>query len=439
MPTSNALHYGTILPAPAPTVTMSLNAPAKAAVSSLVGEFMTGIIRESIAVQRHCKRARLHESEDDARAIRRRLHASDINMALQLLKSEKLYATGVTPPNVNDKNKRVKLKDFLATEVLPLPPNEVSIKVHWLAVDGTQPQIPQNPSETKAPQPASAINDETPTDVQVHRLQSSLLSEELQLYFTRVTLATDSTTPAHWQDAVLASLAHDPGLQELVPFLVRYCQQELYRHVTSGQSCGRIFVRLVQSILSNPQLHIELHVQQLLPALLTCVVAPSSRTQHQKYDHHALRRDAAAALHRICKLFGDSYATLQARVLRALCAAIAPNKSLSSRYGGIVATSMFGAKAVDAFLLPHLMDSWNEWEQCLETTTHDTPMVTTSTTFELQMCQRAVMDALSIYLQSGVSTEEMMERFDWEDMEETLGDRYVPFMGEETDYSVCFV
>ena len=50
--------------------------------------------------------------------------------------------------------------------------------------------------------------------------------------------------------------------------------------------------------------------------------------------------------------FGEDYATLKARVLRTLCDATGPDRSTTTQYGGIVAISLFGPKAIDAFLLP---------------------------------------------------------------------------------------
>lgn len=83
--------------------------------------------------------------------------------------------------------------------------------------------------------------------------------------------------------------------------------------------------------------------------------------------------------------FGEEYATLKARVLRTLCDATSPDKSRNSQYGGIVAISLFGAKAIDAFLLPAVPAYWEKWDKALATAT-DTEHRT-----ELLMCQQAVL------------------------------------------------
>lgn len=44
-------------------------------------------------------------------------------------------------------DKDLDLDDFIAQEVPKLPPT-VSIKAHWLSINGVQPRIPENPTAT---------------------------------------------------------------------------------------------------------------------------------------------------------------------------------------------------------------------------------------------------------------------------------------------------
>lgn len=263
----------------------------------LVEEHLSNLIREADVIKRKCKRARLHQtSKDDYRGVvRRRLHAEDINLALQWRGSEKLYATGtVIPPSSNSSShaedaskKPVDLEDYLKSEMQLRPPLEVGLTSHWLAVDGQQPDIPQNPTGAAGSgrggmmgmaamvesdhhhSAESALDDHhhhghgNRSGVRVSQLLPLLLSEELQLYFTRITLAIQrggaTPTTRQQQDAALASVARDAGLQELVPFFIKYISQELSHHVGNPDHC-RTLVRLAMSMLHNPHLHLELHV-----------------------------------------------------------------------------------------------------------------------------------------------------------------------------------
>ena len=245
-----------------------LQASARSSLVSLVEEHLTCLVREAICVKRHCKRARVHLSGGDESNgfVNRRLHAEDINMALQWRGSEKLYATGTTRISTSEERK-VDLEDYLKSEMDFRPPQEVGLTVHWLAVDGQQPDIPQNPSKKSRPDTVHQVDQEDGEDlkfgVQVNQLLPRLLSEELQLYFNRVTTALErggaTPTTRQQQDAALRSVARDAGLQELVPFLVSYVCQSLYQHIGNPEHC-RTLIRMAHSLLVNPHLHLELHV-----------------------------------------------------------------------------------------------------------------------------------------------------------------------------------
>lgn len=393
---------------------MSMQPPARQALLDLVKEHVSTIVRDAIVVQRHTKRARLHNGTD----VKYRLHASDINMALQMQGQERLYA--VTLPDFDDPQRSVNLTEFMRQDTMPAPPNEISAHVRWLAVDGNMVNAPK--ASSAATSTAMSLPETTASAtqlLQVHQLQSSLLSEELQLYFHRVTAAMEHPAAQQQQDAVLQSIASDTGLQELVPFLVRYCQQELYRTMAEGP------IRLAAALLSNPHLHLESHLHELLPALVTCVVA-------KQLPNRKIRPEAAYALFKACQQFGTEYINLKPRVLRALWQAVQqPSddpKAWPSQYGGIVAITMFGVRVIDALLLPTILDSWDDWEKC----------VLDAVSEDLLMVQQASLDALSTFLRK-VTLEEKAARLSRPDLEEIMGDRLVALEGEENEYAMCIV
>ena len=199
------------------------------ALNTLVENHLTGLITEALEVQRHCKRARIHLpatfSSQEGRSIKhpppkRRIHADDINVALQWRGSEKIYATGTIGVNSRD-DKKVNLAEYVNSDLGLKPPQEVGLGVHWLAVDGLQPNIQQNPIQDADADSANAAKTAETEDtvatssqgraLQVTQLLPRLLSEELQLYFNRVTTAIQmgSLTPATRvkQDAALKSIA----------------------------------------------------------------------------------------------------------------------------------------------------------------------------------------------------------------------------------------
>ncbi|KAG7345166.1 TAF6 C-terminal heat repeat domain containing protein [Nitzschia inconspicua] len=441
---------------------IGLQGPVRAALCTLTEDHISQLIREAVQVQRHCKRARMILPSDDATKaagkdtkdrgpgiMKQRLHAEDINMALQWRGSEKIYATGtVGYPGKSNKGEdtKVVLKEYLNSEMDLKPPQEVGLTVHWLAVDGVQPDIPQNPVANKAKRKAAVVHriedteedgDDSRDGVQVTQLLPRLLSEELQLYFSRITSAVErgGTTPLErqQQDAALKSLAQDPGLQELVPFMINYVTKNLYKHVGNPEHC-RTLIRMAHSLLVNPHLHLELYLHQLLPAILTMVVA--KKLSSKPWDNHwSLRSEAAQCLILACSFFGDNYATLKAKVLRSLCDAIGPDKALTTQYGGIVAVSLFGPKAINAFILPLALEYWNQWNDTLARV-GDLEKRT-----EIQMCQQATLNALYAFL-GPENNQESPEALDmtWDDLEDTFGDSLVSMSAlDEKEYSSCFV
>ena len=116
-----------------------------ACLQALVEERMTSLIRDAASIQRHAKRARLHPVPGGGAVVKRRLHASDVNMALRLRDSEPLYGTGVSVTS-NADDVILELADYVRQPVVTQPPSEVAASMHWLAVQGQVPDIPQNVS-----------------------------------------------------------------------------------------------------------------------------------------------------------------------------------------------------------------------------------------------------------------------------------------------------
>jgi transcription initiation factor TFIID subunit 6 len=131
--------------------------------------------------------------------------------------------------------------------------------------------------------------------------------------------------------------------------------------------------------------------------------------------------------------FGDDYATLKARVLRTLCDAAAPDKCLPTQYGGFVAITLFGSKAINAFLLPLALEYWKTWETTLNVTSD------LNQRMELLMCQQATLDALGVFLMAPDTDMPENAMIKWHDLEETFGDRLVMTGSEETEYVHCLI
>jgi transcription initiation factor TFIID subunit 6 len=473
-----------------------------------VEEHITSLIQDAVSIQRHTKRARLNPQvqssihpdvilpgnagaatatsaslSSNTGYFKTRLHAADINLALQLKGCEKLYGNmgpsmqqSILSPNTS----KIMLSDVLKEDIPP-PPEEVSMKQHWLVIDGAVPtrattSLSSSLEETTlVPQTTPGIgttaidltNTYESSDVllRIHQLQSGLLSEELKLYFLRVihTIEPQHGTSSYYdryeQDKVLLQLQMDDGLQELVPFFIRYTQHAIYEHIQSNQieNCILI-VRFIRSLLYNPTIHLELHLHEILPSLMTCVVAKSFGTHlassssssisaiNLMTNHYNLRNEAAITLAICTNLFSKDYTTLKSRILRTLCQALEmdDDHSLSSRYGGIIAITLFGNRAIDAFIIPLIIDCWDVWENELgkisSSRRNSHRDASDILDMEIMMCQYAVLNSLSTYLQTA-TLEERSERLLQLNMNDILGDdRMILLTSDYNDeYNMCFV
>ncbi|KAK9209804.1 hypothetical protein WN944_002172 [Citrus x changshan-huyou] len=275
------------------------------------------IMQEAIKCMRH--------------AHRTVLTANDVDSALNLRNVEPIYgfasgdslrfkrASGLKDLYYID-DKDVELRNVIETP-LPKAPLDTSVAVHWLAIEGVQPAIPENA-------PVDAVSDgrrseyrEDGISVDIRLPVKHVLSKELQLYFDKIRELTVSRSNSTLFKQALLSLAMDSGLHPLVPYFTYFISEELH---------------------------------QMMPSVITCLV--SKRLGNRFSDNHwHLRNFAADLIASICTRFGHVYQNLQSRVTRTLLHAfLDPTKSLSQHYGAIQGLAALGPSVVHLLILPNL-------------------------------------------------------------------------------------
>lgn len=240
---------------------------------------------------------------------------SDIDQALRVLNIEPLYGHSPhNPPTFKRalpypqaqaagtvyfvEDEEIDFDRVLREEKIPLP-KPVNWTAHWLAVEGVQPLIPENPpaiprdnepdfASAKLTTPPRAGPQMPPTPPSPGRTSSSysskktnqllvkqVLSRELQLYYTRLT----STLLPPGEDvrriAALSSLRNDAGLQTLLPYLVKWVGDGvvsvLRESGTPSDQDGRvleIYLEVIGALLDNGTLFIEPYVRKITHVLL---------------------------------------------------------------------------------------------------------------------------------------------------------------------------
>jgi hypothetical protein len=68
-----------------------------------------------------------------------------------------------------------------------------------------------------------------------------------------------------------ASVAADPGLHALVPYFTAFIAGGVVQHLEEIWLLERL-LQLARALVANPAVHLEHYLQQLLPAVVTCLV-----------------------------------------------------------------------------------------------------------------------------------------------------------------------
>ncbi|KAH7533413.1 transcription initiation factor TFIID subunit 6 isoform X2 [Ziziphus jujuba] len=297
---------------------------------------------------------------------RTRLTADDVDCALSLRNVEPLYGLTSGGPlrfkravghrdlfYIDDKD--VDFKDVIEAP-LPKAPLDTAVVCHWLAIEGVQPAIPENapveviaaPSDGKK---YESKDDELPVDIKLP--VKHVLSRELQLYFEKITeLAMSKSDSVLFKEA-LVSLATDSGLHPLVPYFTCFIADEVTRKL-NDYSLLFALMRVVWSLLRNPHIRIEPYLHQLMPSVVTCLVAKSLGNRFTD-NHWELRDFTANLVASICKRFGHVYSTLQTRLTRTLVNAfLDPKRAITQHYGAIQGLTALGPNVVRLLILPNL-------------------------------------------------------------------------------------
>mmetsp|Transcript_40187 Transcript_40187/g.89167 ORF Transcript_40187/g.89167 Transcript_40187/m.89167 type:complete len:753 (+) Transcript_40187:85-2343(+) len=269
--------------------------------------------------------------------------------------------------------------------------------------------VPVKPAAAAAtPEPAKAIKQEAAAKaagavsaaalatsegaVHVQQPVQHVLSKELQLYFDKVVTCLKQTSAAPTlssqpgnhaaaaaalrpgavavpgpagpgaaasqelearQRAMLASLASDAGLQPLAPYFTKFIADEVAAGLKSVPLL-HMLLRLVHSLLLNPHMQLEYYIHQLLPPILTCMVAKTIGA-HPLEDHWSVRDAAARLVQLVCTRYGQPYYNVQPRISKTLLKAfLDATKPLATHYGAIQGLSALGSPSVRMLLIPQL-------------------------------------------------------------------------------------
>jgi transcription initiation factor TFIID subunit 6 len=238
---------------------------------------------------------------------------------------------------------------------------------HWLAIEGVQPSIPQNPASSEArnqdllPKGATAnpnlaaINGADTAGTKP--LVKHILSKEAQLYFERICAALlDEGDEVHRLGA-LASVRGDPGVHQLVPYFVQYTAEKV-THNLKNFFVLRQMLELTMALLENGSLFMDPYINSLVPVVLTCLLSPHLGNPANQQEQYPLRSAAASIIGRIGKNYAKASQTLRPRLARScLKTFLDPKKPLETHYGAILGLkAVSGREGVRTLIIPNLKE-----------------------------------------------------------------------------------
>ncbi|EDN02692.1 hypothetical protein I7I51_07692 [Histoplasma capsulatum] len=324
------------------------------------------VLEEALKFMRHAKRTLLT--------------TQDVSHALRVLDVEPLYGYESTRPlrfgeatlgpgqplfYVEDDE-----VDFekLINAPLPRVPREITFTAHWLAVEGVQPTIPQNPTGadsrnlelvSKGPNANANLAAMSGHDnVTVKPLVKHILSKELQLYFEKVCTAFLDELNDEYRLSAFSSLKDDPGLHQLVPYFVQFISEKVTHSLKDLFVLTQV-MHMTEALIQNKTLYVDPYVPSLIPPVLTCLLGRQLGTSTGAADHlehFALRDLAASLISMIARKYSHSSHTLRPRLARTfLRDFLDPGKPLGTHYGAIIGLqSIGGVDVVRELIVPNL-------------------------------------------------------------------------------------
>ena len=359
----------------------SLNEDAALRMSEDLEYRLKEIVQDAIKFSRNSKR--------------KILLTSDVDHALSVKNIEPLYGfdcadyvpfrhtSGGGKDLFYPDEKEIDLLDLINSP-LPRLPCDVTLRPHWLAVEGVQPLIPENPPPLTADEQyreALGISMPRESDLSLHSrevkfdrkskkkeettgvadwsklkpLHAHMLSMEQQLYYKELTEACIGTLEQKRQEA-LNSLSTDPGVYQLLPQLTNFVVEGIKINIAQRKlPMLKHLLKMINSLLSNASVSVERYLHELLPVVMTCLINKQLCLRPENDDHWSVRDMAAKLVAIICKKYGNSVNNVQSRVTRVLSMSLSNNtQGLAVHYGAMAGLIELGQDAVTNLVIPRL-------------------------------------------------------------------------------------
>ncbi|KIR34420.1 transcription initiation factor TFIID subunit 6 [Cryptococcus deuterogattii MMRL2647] len=308
------------------------------------------ILQEAKKFMVHAKRSTL--MPEDVEHALEALNVEPILIPPRPLALPSFHPLNLPPPAANMPSQTIYTTpddeiDFASYLKEPLPAGIASSagvkwKAHWLAVEGVQPAVPENPAPSSI-HPGAGVGGSgqrvkgapAPASTTLKPSARAHLPQELQLYFTRLTTALvppaatlPESEPERHRLAALASLRNDVAVAGMLVYVVKWLCESIQKCLMAPTASIGHLVDAVGALLANEGLFIEPYMHQLLPPLLSIILTvplgphppqPASSSQPSPTE---IRSRASDVLSKIASTYSPSYPGLIPRLAMTLTKAL---------------------------------------------------------------------------------------------------------------------
>lgn len=267
-------------------------------------------------------------------------------------------------------------------------PNDFVINAHWLAIEGVQPSLPENPQlisrdqqKKEAIEGPSAINQKDKYQQKLQKRQQgenlvklrSLiphdLSIEQQIYFKEITEACVGSDELKREEA-LNSLKHDPGLHQLLPRIILFISEGVRLNIVQlNMAMLTYLMRMAKSLIENKSIYLEKYLHELLPSIMSCVLSKQVCARPEIDNHCVLREFCANIVGQIVKTYGITIPSLQSRIVKIYLNSIQSDKTtFSTLFGAVAGLSELGNEICESFVFPLIKSIGERLAQILDST-----------------------------------------------------------------------
>lgn len=236
-------------------------------------------------------------------------------------------------------DEEIDLEEYLE-KPLPKVPLRPYIQSHWLAIEGVQPPIQQNPILIERPPVKQDSLSMYQEDLELKQQNKHLLTKELSMYFEKI-LQTVETDP----EIAISCLLNETGIQQLVPYFLHHFKLEVRANFENGEMLV-ILMKMYGSLLRNKYIFIDPYLHEILPPLLSCVVGKSVSEE--------AREHAIGLVKYIFDEFSLRYKSLSSRIIGILLKSwLDDTKPENVQRGALLCLSTLSDNVVRECIIPN--------------------------------------------------------------------------------------